>query len=239
MEIRIAILQYAESRDSFRFTDLLAYLNSLFEISKVTLSWYLRQLVNESMLFKLGRGIYTSHGKVLADYQPHVSKRGEKIAKGLRKEYPIVDFSVFDGENLAVYQHHHSTNNTIYVEVERDALEPVFHFLKKEGYKVHLNPSKDFVYDNIDLADENVIVKPLVTESPLAEYNGVKTPRIEKILVDVLCDADFDYLQGMEWRYMMENAFGQVAVNRSSMLRYASRRNAKDKVAETIKEIDR
>lgn len=238
METRAVILQYAESRDTFRFTDLLAYLNSLFEISKVTLSWYLRQLVKESILFKLGRGIYTSHGKALTEYEPHISRKGEKISKDLKRTYPLVDFSIFDGENLAIFQHHHSTNNSIYVEVERDAMEAVFHFLKKEGYKVFLNPSKDFVYDNIDLAEENVIVKPLVTESPLTNYNGVKTPRIEKILVDVFCDDDFDYLQGMEWRYMMEYAFSQFAVNRTAMLRYASRRNAKDKVSETIKEID-
>ena len=60
-ETRTAILMFAENRDSFRFAELLSYLNGLFEISKVTLSWYLREMINDNVIFKLGRGIYTAH----------------------------------------------------------------------------------------------------------------------------------------------------------------------------------
>ncbi|WP_280120138.1 DUF6577 family protein [Sangeribacter muris] len=58
------------------------------------------------------------------------------------------------------------------MEVDRDAMESVFHTLKQEGYTAYLNPSKDFVYDNIDLAKEAVIVKPLISESPLVYFKG-------------------------------------------------------------------
>lgn len=53
-ETRTAILTFAENRDSFRFAELLSYLNGLFEISKVTLSWYLREMINDNIIFKLG-----------------------------------------------------------------------------------------------------------------------------------------------------------------------------------------
>lgn len=237
METRTAILEYADSRNSFRFSDLLTYLNTLFEISKVTLSWYLRQMVDDSRLFKIGRGIYTTRSSKRVEYNPIINKTAKKIGKELKTAFPFVDFSLFCGETLAIFQHHHSTNNSLYIEVERDAVEPVFHFLKKRGYKTYINPTKDFVYDYIEFAEENIIVKPLVSESPLMEFNGIKTPRIEKLLVDILCDDDFDYLHGSEWHYMMRNALNLVAVNQSRMLRYASRRNAKEKVREIIQEI--
>lgn len=238
MKTRTAILDYAANRESFRFIDLLAYLNTLFEISKVSLSWYLRQMVDNSMLFKLGRGIYSSSGNKLAEYKPVINKKAIKISNEIKKAYPLVECSLFCGESLAIFQHHHSTNNCVYVEVDKDAAESIFHFLKKEGYKAYFNPTKDFTYDNIELAQYNIIVKPLISESPLMEYNGIFTPRIEKLLVDVLCDDDFYYLHGSEWHYMLRNALNLVAINRSKMLRYASRRNAKEKVRETLQEIE-
>lgn len=224
-------------RESFRFADLLAYLNTLFEISKVTLSWYLRQLVDDSKLYKLGRGIYTSQFKKQAPYKPVINKTALKIGKAIKDGYPLIEYSVFCGDVLATFQHHHSTNKSVYVEVERAAMDTIFHFLKKEGFHVYLNPSKDFVYDNINLAEENIIVKPLVSESPLMECNGINTPCIEKILVDIICDEDLDYLHGSEWFYIMRNALNLVAVNRTKMLRYASRRNAKDKIIKVLSEI--
>ncbi|MBJ2197556.1 hypothetical protein [Barnesiella sp. CU968] len=52
-ETRTAILTFAENRDSFRFAELLSYLNGLFEISKVTLSWYLREMVKTTLFSNL------------------------------------------------------------------------------------------------------------------------------------------------------------------------------------------
>lgn len=237
-ETRAAILTFAEKRDSFRFTELFVYLNELFEISKVTLSWYLREMVKNQILFKLGRGIYTSKSVAIKEYEPHLRSEALKVGSKIEKAFPLLTISIFDGQNLSDFQHHLSSNNAIYVEVDRDAMEAVFHFLKKEGYSVYLNPDKEFMYDNIELDADVLIVKPLITESPLIEYKGVKTPKLEKILVDIVCDGDLDYLQGIEWHYMLANALGRYSVNRTNMLRYASRRNVKEKVADAIKEIE-
>ncbi|MDE5808922.1 MAG: hypothetical protein K2H59_01410 [Muribaculaceae bacterium] len=227
MDIRTAILSYAENRDLFRFSDLFSYLNNIFEISKVTLSWYIRRLLDDNILFKLGRGVYTSRVAPTSEYIPRVSNKSLKVAKAISKTFPYINICVFDGENIADFQHHLSTNNIHYVEVDRDAVESVFHFLKQEGCTVYLNPDKDFAYKNIDISKEAFVVKPLISESPIMEIRGVKTPRLEKILVDILCDDDKDYLHGNEWYRIFENAHNMYYINRSMLLRYASRRNAK------------
>lgn len=176
-ETRTAILTFAENRDSFRFAELLSYLNGLFEISKVTLSWYLREMINDNIIFKLGRGIYTAHKVQTSEYTPRLRTKAVKVGKIIARKFPFVSVSVLDGQVFADFQHHISSNNIIYVEVDRDAMESVFHSLKQEGYTAYLNPSKDFVYDNIDLSKEGVIVKPLISESPLMDFKGVR-PRI-------------------------------------------------------------
>ena len=173
LETRAAILSYAENRDSFRFSDLFMHLNGLFEISKVTLSWYLRKLVNDNVLFKLGRGIYTAHTIQTSEYSPRLSSKALKTAKALGKAFPFITVSMFDGSTLADFQHHLSTNNIHYIEVDRDAMESIFHHLKHRSYPVYLNPDKDFTYENIDISKEAFVVKPLISESPLTEIQGI------------------------------------------------------------------
>lgn len=236
-ETRTAILSYADGRDSFRFAELLGYLNSLFEISKVTLSWYLREMVKDSVLFKLGRGIYTACNVQTREYTPRLSNRTIKTCKTISKVFPFISVSGFDGKVLADFQHHLSLNNLHYIEVDREAMESVFHFLKQKGHTVYLNPNKEFVYDNIDITKEAFIVKPLITESPLTEIQGINTPRLEKILVDIYCDDDMDYLHGSEWSRIFDNALSLYSINRTTMLRYASRRNAKPAIEEAIENL--
>lgn len=236
-ETRTAILTFAENRESFRFAELLSYLNELFKISKVTLSWYLKELINDNLLFKLGRGIYTTHKVRTAEYVPRLRRRIVKIYKAINRRFPFTTISVLDGQIFADFQHHVSVNNVVYIEVDRDTMESVFHALKQDGYTAYLNPSKDFVYDNVDLSKDAVIVKPLISESPLIEANGVRTPRLEKILVDIYCDDDLDYLHGSEWNRIFDNAHSLYSINRSTMLRYASRRNSKPAIENAIQNL--
>lgn len=238
IETRTAIMTFAENRESFRFADLLSYLNSIINISKVNLSWYLREMVKDNILFKLGRGIYTSRRQQAIPYTPRLRDKAIKVGKLIAGAFPFIKISVFDGQVLADLQHHISSNNLIYIEVERDAMESVFHWLKGKGYTAYLNPDKDFVYDNIDISKDALIIKPFITESPLTEIRGIRTPRIEKILVDILCDDDMDYLHGSEWYYIFDHVINTYSVNRSTLLRYASRRNAKDKIVKTIENLN-
>lgn len=238
IEMRTAIMAYAEDRKTFRFADLLSYLNGIITVSKVSLSWYLREMVKDNILFKLGRGIYTNRSHKTVCYTPRLRKEAIKIGKHIAKVFPFIKFCIFDGPVLADFQHHISTNNLIYVEVERDAMESIFHWLRGEGYTAYLNPNKDFVYNNIDLSKCAVIVKPLISESPLTETQGIPTPKIEKILVDTMCDDDMDYLHGSEWHYILNHVMNTYTVNRATLLRYSSRRNAKDQICNALENFD-
>ena len=58
-------------------------------------------------------------------------------------------------------------------------------------------------------------MKNLVSEAPLQEVSGIPMPTLEKLLVDILRDSDFFYLQGSESERFIENAFKMYSVNRS------------------------
>jgi hypothetical protein len=129
-------------------------------------------------------------------------------------------------------------NHAIYVETNRDAVDAVFSRLKSMHKQVYRQPDTKFMSDYVDLATECIIVKPLVTESPVTEANGVPSPMLEKLLVDILKDADFDYLHGIEYDYMLENAIDQYSISTSRLTRYARRRGIQDRISTmlTIKE---
>ena len=134
-------------------------------------------------------------------------------------------------------QHHLSYNNNIYIETERDATETIFHFVQDMHEHSFLSPKEDMMSDYIRLDKRAFIVKPLVSESPIQEVNGINMPTVEKLLVDVQCDKDFFYIQGQEALYMMQNALDNYNVNIPMLLRYASRRNIKPQIEQQIKEI--
>ena len=83
-----------------------------------------------------------------------------------------------------------------------------------------------------------VVVRPLIAEAPLSSYQGINTPSIEKILVDIVSDKEFDYAGGAELYHIYTNAIESVDVNQKKLLRYASRRNRKERIEQILNSIN-
>ena len=231
-----SILEYAEVHRDFSMDDLFAYLHEKVGISKSSLSWYLFKLVNENALVRTGRGMYA---KVMK--QPFVPKLiGEvrEIYDSLLVNFPFAKFCVYQGDIIAPLQHHLSSNRVVYVETDRDSAETVFNFLKDGNRDVYLRPDKDMIYRYVDMDSRVFFVKNLVSEAPLQKVSDVPMPTLEKLLVDILRDADFFYLQGSESEHIFENAFNLYAVNRNRLLRYAGRRKAKEEILSILENLN-
>ena len=91
-------------------------------------------------------------------------------------------------------------------------------------------PNKDIAYRYVDMDNKTIFVKNLVSEAPLQEVSSIPMPTLEKLLVDILKDSDFFYLQGSESERIIENAFKMYSVNHSCLFRYSSRRKVKEKL---------
>jgi len=100
--------------------------------------------------------------------------------------------------------------------------------------RVYLIPSLTEFERHIN-TNEVIIVRPLISEAPLQLVDGINTPAIEKILVDIVGDVEFSFLQGVEMNYVYNTIFEKHNVNKNKLLRYASRRGRKPVVEELIK----
>lgn len=197
---------------------------------------YLSSLAKDKKLVRVGQGEYALPQKQMFSYSP--SEKVKSIYDGLKSELPFTDFCVYDGSIISSIQHHLSINNAIYVETNRDAVDSVFSRLREQQKDVFKQPSATFVADYIDLREPCIIVKPLVTESPLMEIEGIRVPTLEKLLVDTQKDADFDYLQGAESQYMFQMAFELYTINTQRLMRYAKRRGIGQEINELINQAE-
>ena len=228
------IISLAESRTQFSVNDLL--LSVAKGVERNTLSWHLSNLCKHGKLRRIGRGIYSLQDTT--SFFIKASKKVKSLYKSLHKQFPLADFCIYDGSVFTPLLHDLSPNATIYVETNRDVAESVFNYLsQKYQGRLFLTPTKEMTSKYIDLSQENIIIKPLISESPLTDDNGVPMPTLEKILVDARTDADFFYLHGYENLEMLRTAITHYDVNRTRLLRYANRSNEKESILNDLKEI--
>lgn len=201
---------------------------ALSGMKPVTARQYLSSLAKDKELVRVARGEYALPDKQSFSYTP--SEEAKKIYDGLKSELPFTDFCIYDGSILSPIQHHLSINNAIYVETNRDAVESVFARLKEQHKDVYRQPDSAFMYDYVDLRNQCIIVKTLVTEAPLMTIDGIRVPTLEKMLVDIQKDADFDYVRGAESQYMYQIAFDLYTINTQRLMRYARRRGISQEI---------
>lgn len=222
------ILDFAGSRNTFTLRELSDYVSSREDISDSGILWHIKKLIKQNKLSRLSRGLY---GKSLKrEFAPILNDELKQLYDDIASEFPLIDIVVYSGQDVTALQHHISANNALYVEVTKEASEAVFHYLTDKKIKAYHKPDSDFMCDYVDLGEQIVIVKPLVTESPVREIDGVCMPALEKLLVDINVDADFYYIQGIEVSYIMDNARSLYQLNVPKMLRYASRRGVRQKI---------
>lgn len=225
---------YASDKESFSLSELM---DSALDdgITATTVNWTIRKMTLEGKLLRTGRGVYTSR-RTLQPFKVESDDTLIKMSSEISAQYPSVSYCLYKGSALSSLLHHLSDNRLTYIEVERDLTEILFHRLQEAGQKAYLKPSWEIMQNYVNIAGDGIIIKPLISGSPLAQEEGVPTPTLEKILVDTLCDDDFSYLRGGEWQYMLDNAFSTFAVNISRLLRYASRRGKKQEISDAIAE---
>ena len=232
------IMDYALSQPYFELQELYDHLNRDDNtcIARKTVSWYLTKLIESGKLQRVAHGKYAVGTKQQFLIIPTDEQRS--LNKELKQKWPYAHFCIYNGNVISPLQHHLSANNITYVETEREAIVAVFNHLRDEGKVSYLRPTRELIYNYIDLSQPAIFVKPLITESPIHECNGILVPTLEKLLVDLQKDKDFFYLQEAEGVNIFQNALSLYSINESRLLRYASRRGMRKEIKAIIQTIN-
>ncbi len=185
------------------------------------------------ILNRIGRGKFEAgEGK---NYIPEISSKLKTLYSKLKKGFPYLKFCVWHTSALNEFMLHQSGNFYVLVEVEKEATQSIFYFLKEANYSVFIDPTNDLLDRYLPPNKESIIVKPLVTEAPIQNIKGINTTTIEKMLVDIFCDdVIFMAQQGVEMRTIFKEAFSKYTINENRIFRYADRRRKKESFKEYI-----
>ncbi len=230
--IKPQILNYARNNGRFGISQLVSDLGMNIN----TVRQYLSALARENRIVRISNGEYMYTTKQTFRFIP--SETLKRLYNELKEELPYTDFCIYDGGIFTPLQHHVSVNHAIYVETNRDTVDTVFSRLKDSTRNVYKQPDAAFMYDYVNLQEPCVIVKTFVTESPVNRVDGIITPTIEKLLIDIQKDDDLDYMRGTESLYMFRTAFDLYVVNIPRLLRYAKRRGAYESTYSLITQLD-
>ncbi|MCD4732165.1 MAG: hypothetical protein K8R74_16280 [Bacteroidales bacterium] len=182
---------------------------------------------------RIGRGKFILGNK--NNYIPDIPPKLKTLSNKLKKKYPFLDYCLWTSALFNEFMLHQPGKFFLIVEVEKDATESVFFFMRENKYSVFLEPTKELLTRYIPDEKETWIVKSLVSEAPINNISGIQSTTIEKLLVDLFCDTVIlDAQQGAERDRIFKEVFEKYTVNENKMLRYADRRRKKKEFNEYL-----
>lgn len=204
------------------------------DLKETTFGWRIYALKEKHILRPIKKGIYTLSAKPV--YHPFIESRLIEIADKISKQFPIVKYCVWNTRWLNEWMRHQPGKFLLLTEVEAAACESVFYFLKDGGYKnVFLNPDENLLERYIYEETETIIVKSLITKSPIKKEKKINIPSLEKILVDLFVEKKlFAPFQGKELEYIFDSVFDLYELNITRLLAYAKRRTKESDLLEFI-----
>ncbi|MFH1356634.1 MAG: DUF6577 family protein, partial [bacterium] len=198
-------------------------------LPETTIHWRIYHLKKQGVIESLGRGLYkiANHTESKITFKPNFTRTHKNLFTKIKKQFPLASFCLWPVRCLHEFMVHLPTINWTIVEVEKDIAESVYSFLREKKQDVYLNPDTKTMNQAVAYDREALIIKNMVSESPLIQEDKISYPSLEKILVDVFSDKIiFNIYQGSELSNIFSNTFEKYSINLLRLKRYARRRQA-------------
>lgn len=203
------------------------------EIKQSTIYLRIKALVKDGILQRTGRGQYHLGKNEL--FVPQVTHKMKDIEKIIENKFLFTKYCQWELSYVNRFSRHLINFNVQFVDVERDMIKPMYYALKEKFPDVMLASN---LYDHISEFKNTIIVRPLISESPVQKNDNTYTAALEKILVDFATDEEFISFRGNEIYTIFSTAFKKYTLNRNTMLRYAARKHKRDEIEKLLKNIE-
>ncbi|HCN37804.1 MAG: hypothetical protein IAE65_05605 [Ignavibacteria bacterium] len=200
------------------------FLKKGYDFNKDELRNYLFRLKKKNEIYEFLEGYFTfEFNKV---FEPKESSFFNTVCHKIKKQYPELDFVIWETGWIIEFLNMVSFKNVIIIEVEKYAVNSMFEFLKiKFPNKVFLNPDKNIILNYANDFNEYIVVKSKISKSPVQKYKNFLIPKLEKILVDLFNDDELHYYyRGNELENVYSGILREYNINYSTLLNYAKRR---------------
>jgi hypothetical protein len=222
--------EHFKGKEYFTRKELFNFYNQFEQLKETTFRWRLFDLKENKIIQSLTNDVFTFNS--LPEYSPKVSNENKELARLILEQFSGLKLSIWSTEVLNEFMLHLPSNSFTILEVEKDALEPVFHFLQDlNKVDVFLEPTNKEIALYINDKTKAIILKKLITKSPLQTIDGLPTVTLEKMIVDIYSNKKlFEAFQGSELLHIINNAIKKYAINTTTLLNYANRRSKRDDI---------
>lgn len=185
-------------------------------LKRPTFAVYLNQAVKQGLIHDAGRGWYSR----LAEPVKLDLHTCAKLVRLIAKKFPLLDFHCWSTAQVNPWMHHLIGKGVAFVNVDAEALEPVWETLKDAGYDAHLNPTGKSK-GQFAVRGNTVVVRRRVQGAPEEE----RFSRIETVLVDLFLESErLNLMDREELRQMARKTVSSGRIRISEFAAYATNR---------------
>lgn len=194
------------------------------ELKETTFRWRIFDLKEKKIITPLSKELFSLTYKPV--FTPEINVRESRISDRLSNEFPTLKQCIWSTRILNEFMLHQPGKFITILEVEKDALEPVFHYLKDINTpEVYLLPNEKELERYVYEGDSAIILQSLVSKAPTQEVKNQTVPTIEKVLVDIFADKKiFGTFQGSELVNIINTAYTRYQIDFTRLFSYARRR---------------
>jgi len=223
-----------KGQDFFTRKELFDFYNEFESLKETTFRWRIFDLKESKIIRSLANGIFTLGS--LPDYHPEITPENKELLSLILTQFNDIKLSIWSTQILNEFLLHLPGNTFTILEVEKDALEAVFHYLQDlKKTDVFLQPTEKELANYVFGKRNAVIVRQLITKSPLQIIDNVPTVTLEKLIVDIYSDKKlFEAFQGSELIRIINNAFKKYTINTTTLLNYAKRRSKRENIKDYL-----
>ena len=227
--------KYPEKR-VFRRIELYQFIkeNISPELKESTFKWRLHLLKKANLLISIKRGVFEIAQK--KSYKPYIDNKIKRIANLVTKEFYEISYCIWNSNWFNQFSTHQANSNIVFIETEKELVMPVFYLLNDKGYKnIYIDPDKIIMETYLLENTESIIIKTMISKSPVQLLQKIKIPKIEKIMVDLISNNKNHLVtyQGMELITIYKNMLDDITINFSTLISYSKRRR-KEKIIKKI-----
>lgn len=203
-------------------------------LKETTFRWRIFDLKRNWIIRSLATGIFTlGH---LPEYYPELSDDNRELTHKLSERFSGLDLCIWSTKILNEFMLHLPGNSITILEVEKEALEPVFHYLQDlKTQNIFLQPNERELERYVNEKENAIIIKQLVTKSPIRIVDKVPTITLEKLIVDIYSDKKiFEAYQGSEFVHIINNIYKKYSFDITTLFNYAKRRTKEKELKEFL-----
>jgi len=204
-------------------------------LSKKTIIWKINQLVKNKRITRVGRGVYLVSYK--AKFSQSISNTAKRVCKILTESLKYLDLTITDTSTLGEFMTLRPFSTVVNIEVRKAAINAAVTTLRREKVQVYIKSDYPKLERYVDSNQPILISKELSVNPTMQKDSNVRLATIEKILVDLVSDADiYGQYQDTELLNIYRNATEMYAINYSQLLKYAAARGKKEEVVSNLQE---